>query len=86
MLDRFSMDLAYLSPLVNIWVTAMVQLFRPTIETLLLERDRAISEWQSKHPNTNVYEDRKLEITSFQAISVGNQIKAVGKALKKTKA
>ena len=80
------MDLAYPSSPVNIWVTAMVQLFRPTIETLLLERDRAISEWQSNHPNTNVYEDRKLEITSFQAISVGNQIKAVEKALKKAKA
>ena len=80
------MDLAYPSSPVNIWVTAMVQLFRPTIETHLLEQDRAISEWQSKHPNTNVYEDRKLEITSFQAISVGNQIKAVGKALKKAKA
>jgi hypothetical protein len=86
MLDRCSIDLAYPSSPVNILVTAMVQLFRPTIETLLLEQDRAISEWQSKHPNTNVYEDRKLEITSFQAISVGNQIKAVGKALKKAKA
>ena len=80
------MDLAYPSPPVNILVTAMVQLFHPTIKTLLLERDQAISEWQSKHPNTNVYEDRKLEITSFQAISGGNQIKAVGKALKKAKA
>jgi len=48
MLDRCSMDLAYPSSPVNIWVTAMVQLFRPTIETLLLERDRAISEWVGK--------------------------------------
>lgn len=86
LLDRFSMDLAYPSLPVNIWITAMVQLFRPTIETLLLERDIVIREWQSKFPKKNVYEDRKLEITSFQTISVEDQIKAVGTALKKAKA
>lgn len=86
MLDRFSMDLAFPSMPVNIWITAMLQLFRPNIETLLLERDRAVREWRTKHPDKPVYEDRKLELTSIQTISVEDQIKAVDKALKQARA
>ena len=82
MLDRFEIDLAYPSWPVNIWITAMLQLFRPDIESLLVERDRAIDDWQCRHPGENVYEDRTLEITSIKDISVEVQIGLVGKALK----
>ncbi len=82
MMDRFLMDLAYPSLPVNFWITAMLQLFRPDIEALLKERDQAVLEWQKKHPEENVYEDRGLELPSIQDISVEDQIKKVKKALK----
>jgi hypothetical protein len=70
MIDRFFMDLAYPSLPVNIWVTGMFQLFRPNIEILLHQRDQAVADWQNDHPYENVYEDRGLEITSIQDISI----------------
>ncbi len=85
LIDRFSMDLAYPFMPVNIWVTGMLQLFRPNIETLLLQRDQAVADWQIAHADENVYEDRGLEITSIQDISVEKQIKQVNKALKTAK-
>ena len=81
-MDRFLMDLAYPSLPVNIWFTAMLQLFRPDIEFLLHKRDQAVTDWQKKYPDENVYEDRGLEVTSIQDISVEDQIKKVKRALK----
>jgi hypothetical protein len=82
MIDRFFMDTAYPSMPVNIWITAMVQLFRPDIVALLEERDQAIADWQREHPDENVYEDRGMDITSIRDISVERQIKRVNQALK----
>lgn len=73
LIDRFFMDLAYPSMPVNIWITGMLQLFRPDIETLLHQRDQAVADWLNEHPDENVYEDRGLEITSIQDISVENR-------------
>ena len=82
MLDRFDMDLALPSWPVNMWVGAMLRLFRPQIEELLHARDRAVRDWQAAHPGENTFEDRGLEITSIMDISVAGQIKKVNKALK----
>lgn len=82
LLDRFRMDLAYPSWPVNIWITAMVQLFRPQIETLIERRDAVIAEWQQRHPGVDAFEDRALEVTSMVDISVEGQIAAVNAALK----
>jgi hypothetical protein len=81
MLDRFDMDLAAPSLPANIWITAMVRLFRPEIETLVRERDRALAAWRQRRPDVNAYEDRDLEITSFLDISVEGQIDRVNDAL-----
>ena len=81
-LDRFVVDLATPSWPVNMWISAMLQLFGPDIEALLVERDRAIDDWQRRHPGENVYEDRALEIASIRDISVDAQIARVEKALK----
>ena len=81
MLDRFEMDMAWPSMPVNIWITAMLQLFRPDIEALMIERDEAVAAWEREHPDENVYEDRGLEITSIRDISVEKQIKRVNAAL-----
>ncbi len=82
MLDSFVMDLAHPSWPVNIWLTAMVHLFRPQIEELLVQRDQAVSDWAASHPDSNVYEDRDLEITSVSNISIPDQVLAVEDALK----
>jgi hypothetical protein len=40
-------------------------LFRPQVEWLLTQRDLEVKQWQHNHPNTGVYEDRSLDITSY---------------------
>lgn len=74
MLDRFVIDLAYPSWPLNRWISAMIVLFRPQIEFLLRERDRRVAAWLAANPTENVYEDRRLEITSSLDISLEAQI------------
>jgi hypothetical protein len=81
MLDLFNMDLAYPSLPANIWITAMLRLFRPDIEELVRARDQKVAARQQRNPDTNVYEDRDLEITSFLDISVEDQIGRINEAL-----
>jgi hypothetical protein len=81
MLDRFHMDLASPSLPVNIWITALSRLFRPDIEELVRARDQKVAARRQRNPDTNVYEDRDLEITSFADISVEEQIERVTQAL-----
>jgi hypothetical protein len=81
MLDRFRIDHARPSWPTNIWITSMIRLFRPQIQTLLRLRDRAIASWQQEHGGENVYEDRRLELTSAVDISVDEQIAALTRAL-----
>ena len=53
---------------------------------LLRERDKAVTDWEVRHPGINAYDDRDLELTSVKGISVEDQIKAVDAALKKKRA
>jgi Domain of unknown function (DUF6969) len=48
----------------------MMVLFRPQIERLLYERDAAVDRWRAMHPGTDVFEDRRLEITPSMDISL----------------
>lgn len=82
MLERFEIDLVPPSWPVNIWLTAMLRLFRPQIIDLITQRDEVIDKWKDDHPNEDVFEDRGLDINSEKAISVEEQITAVNKALK----
>ena len=81
MLDRFEMDLAWPSWPANIWVTAMLRLFRPQIEELVRTRDATVADWQKNHPDSDAFEDRACDITSQRKISVAAQIKRVHQAL-----
>ena len=81
MLDRFEMDLASPSWPVNIWLTAMLCLFRPQIMELVRERDATVANWQKEHPDVDAFEDRGCDITSDRKISVAAQIKRVNEAL-----
>jgi hypothetical protein len=81
MLDRFNIDHAWPSWPVNIWISNMMVLFRPQIETLLYQRDEAVATWAQGQPGLDVYEDRALEVTGYLKISVDAQISAVHAAL-----
>ncbi|WP_282609876.1 hypothetical protein [Pelagibius sp. Alg239-R121] len=81
MLDKFLIDHTFPCLAANNWVSSMLRLFRPQVETLLRERDVEIEKWQASHPAEDVYEDRKLEVTSSIKISVDEQIKEIHKAL-----
>jgi hypothetical protein len=81
MLDRFKIDHAKPCWATNKWLSAMIRLFRPQIEALLLERDMTISAWSESHPDRDVYEDRELEVTSELNIDLDAHIAAVDAAL-----
>ncbi len=81
MVARFKIDLAWPSWPTNRWVTAMVRLFRPQIETLLHQRDAKVVAWHKTHPDADVFEDRRLDLPSQVKISLDQQIRAVDAAL-----
>ena len=81
MLDRFEMDLAAPSWPVNIWLTAMLRLFRPQIMELIRARDATVANCQKEHPDVDAFENRECDITSVRKISVAAQIKRVNEAL-----
>ncbi|HSO43071.1 MAG TPA: hypothetical protein VLR47_09580, partial [Rhodospirillales bacterium] len=81
MLDRFVIDLAYPSLPVNIWITAMIRLFRPEIEALVRERDAALQERAATRTEGGAHEDRTIEVVSSLPISVEDQVERVAKAL-----
>jgi hypothetical protein len=85
LLDRFVIDLARPSWPANRWITAMLRLFRPQIEALLAARDRAVAEWQRRHPRADVFEDRRLEVPSKLEISVEEQRRRIDAALKRAR-
>ncbi len=81
MLDRFAIDHAYPSWPVNRWIGAMLRLFRPQIEVLVRHRDTVVEAWRHGHPDADVFEDRRLDVTGEFAISIAAQIAAVEAAL-----
>ena len=83
MLDGFDMDMVPPSWPVNIWISAMVRLFRPDIEDLIHQRDRGLTKWLKAHPATDAFEDRGLEVVSERKISVEKQITKINQALER---
>jgi hypothetical protein len=82
MLGGFDLKMSKPSWPVNRWLTGMLVLFRPQIEALLQQRDERIRAWRHEHPEAeNVYEDRRLEVTSQLPISVEAQVEALEDAL-----
>ncbi len=77
LLDQFEMDLAPPSWAVNIWLTALIRLYKPVIADLLRARDKKIEEWKEAHPDQDVFEDRDLEVTSEIEISVEDYLKKI---------
>lgn len=79
---RFEIDHVHPSWPVNIWITAMLQLFRPQIERLLLDRDAAVARWSQENPGENPYDARDLEVLSWMDISVEQQVAMLDAELK----
>ncbi len=73
MLDRFVIAEPEPSAVLNRWIAAVVQLFRPQIAALLRTRDEAVMAWRRRR-RTAVFEDRRLEITSSLDIELEPQL------------
>jgi hypothetical protein len=73
MLDRFLLDDAAGSVLLNRWIGAVIALFRPQIAALLRVRDDTIMGWRRRR-RTNVFEDTRIEITSSCEIDLNAQL------------
>ncbi|TVS01231.1 MAG: hypothetical protein EA407_12590 [Rhodobacteraceae bacterium] len=82
MLPRFAIDHAHPSWPTNRWLTALLRLFRPQIEALIVERDKALSAHQAEDPDTDAFTDRTLETLSETALDVAEQQAAVRKLFK----
>jgi len=77
MLEHFEVDHAYPSWPANRWLAALLRLYRPQVIALLRQRNTVVQRWAEEHPERDVYEDRKLEITGSLRIHVSDHIKAV---------
>ncbi len=77
LLHQFQVDHAAPSWPVNRWISAMFVLFRPQMAALIEARDLAVTQWAEKYPRKDVFEDRKLDITSQLPISVDAQMSAI---------
>lgn len=78
MLDRFVIDHAAPNWAVNRWLTAIVRLYRPHIEALIRQRDKVVAERQHQFAERDIFEDRKLDITSYLPISVDTLVDQLG--------
>jgi len=74
MLDQFQIDHTYPSWATNQWLRAMVQLFRPQIIQLLMEKEQILQKHQVENPSIDAFEDRSIEVISKLPISVELQI------------
>jgi len=83
MLDNWVIDHAFPNLSVNLWITAMMRLFRPQIVELLQHRDQVVQSWADENTDNDVFEDRKLEVTGEMQISVEKQHQLVKTALSK---
>lgn len=80
-LDGFDIELAHPNFAVSEWLTAMAALFRPQIESLLRQRDAALTRWAERHPDAPTLEDRRLQNVSEIVIDIPAQIAALEAAL-----
>ena len=56
-------------------------MFRPQIADLIRTRDQKIAQFKAAHPESNVFEDRRLQVISEIPVDFLNQIRAIEIAL-----
>jgi hypothetical protein len=77
LLERFDAELARPSYLVNRWLTAILRLYRDQIAELIRARDRALAAHEAA-PETEVREDRGLEVTSELTVDLLETARELG--------
>ncbi len=70
LLDGFVIDHAYPSWPVNLWLSAMLVLFRPHFAALLQHRDQVTEAFQWQYPEVQALDDERLEITGEVVIDI----------------
>lgn len=73
-LDKFIIDHAKPSWIVNRWVNSMLKLYKPEIIKLIRERDLVIADYRKEHSGQDVFELRDLEIPSYLPISIESKL------------
>ena len=81
LLERFAVTVRKPSSAVNAWVSAMVRVFHGHFALLLERRDQVMAAWAERHPGSNVFETRRLEITSVMRIDVEQQLALMTRAV-----
>ena len=85
LIDHFRISRSQPSVNLNIWLGALVRLFKPLIEHLLLERDRVIESHLAARDLTrkheDLLEDRSLQNLSEARIDILEQIQEIERAL-----
>jgi hypothetical protein len=82
MLGGFDMKVDKPSWSVNRWLTSLLRLFRPQIEDLLQQRDERVRQWTMQNPDVNIYEDRRLEVTSQLPVDIEAQVRLLEQRLR----
>jgi len=84
MLDQYALKSdATLSPLER-WTSALLKLFRPQIVWLISQRGSTLKSWEATYPESNVYEDKALEVLVDVDISIEEQREAVNQLLEQS--
>ena len=84
MLERFVLDPAPPSPLLNRWMAAMLGFYKPLLADLVVRRDAAIMEWRRRHrAKVHVFDDLRLEVTSSLDIDLQRDIAALDGILRR---
>jgi len=73
MLDRFMIGETEGPALLNRWISAMVALFRPQIETVLRMRDDTVVTWRRRRRG-NIFEDVRLEVLCGVELDLDDQL------------
>jgi Domain of unknown function (DUF6969) len=84
MLGSFHLAPAAPAPLLNLWIGALIGLYKPHLAALLQQRDAAVMEWRRRRrAKVHVLEDRRLEITSALEIDLDGEMERVAAALRR---
>lgn len=81
LLDHFEIAVENPSHDLNRWITAIIRMFRPQIADLIHARDAKVAEFKAAYPESNVFEDHRLRVTSEMPVDFLNQIRAIEAAL-----
>lgn len=80
LLEGFDVVLARPSWPVNRWLVSLLRFHALVVRELLVARDAAIADWRRQHPDTDVFEDRGLEVTSRREIDLIADVAALEQA------